>query len=75
MNRKSFSGFFWIFVVLVAILLFFVMGRTVEGFKSCRKSSDCGGAPCTASSGAKGTYYCKKAAGAKATDYGECNCP
>lgn len=24
--------FFWIFVVLVAVLLFFVMGRTVEGF-------------------------------------------
>jgi hypothetical protein len=35
MKRKSFSVFFWISVVLVAVLLFFVMGRTVEGFLDC----------------------------------------
>jgi len=75
MRKKSFSGFFWIFLLLVAVFLFLVMGRNVEGFgKSCKKGSDCGGARCTSSTGAKGFWYCKKAAGAKTTDYGECTC-
>jgi len=41
MRKKSFSVFFWIFVVLVAILLFFVMGTTVEGFfTTCHPNSN-----------------------------------
>jgi len=41
MKRKSFSVFFWISVVLVAILLFFVMGATVEGFGTiCRPAGN-----------------------------------
>jgi hypothetical protein len=74
MRKKSFSVFFWISVVLVAVLLFVVMGTTVEGFKSCQKMADCGGAKCTSSTGAKGNYYCKKPAGATAKTYGECTC-
>ena len=71
MRKKS---FFWIFVVLVAVFLFFIMGRNVEGFKSCKKMSDCGGAKCTSAAGTPGYYYCKKPAGATSTDYGECTC-
>ena len=40
MKRKSFSVFFWIFVVLVAVLLFFVMGRNKEGFLDCTMQYD-----------------------------------
>jgi hypothetical protein len=40
MRKKSFSIFFWISVVLVAVLLFVVMGRNVEGFKTCTGSGD-----------------------------------
>ena len=50
------------------------MGTTVEGFKSCQKMADCGGAKCTSSTGAKGNYYCKKPTGATAKTYGECTC-
>lgn len=32
MKRKSFSVFFWIFVVLAVIFLFFFMRRNKEGF-------------------------------------------
>ena len=39
MKKKSFSRFFWIFVVLAVIFLFFFMRRNVEGFfTNCRSS-------------------------------------
>lgn len=61
MKKKSFSGFFWILVVLAAIFLFFFMRRNVEGFfTNCRGNpldvSKCN--PCYKPDGTKVTSLC-----------------
>ena len=76
MKRKSFSVFFWIFVVLAVIFLFFFMRRNVEGFKictgpndynSCRKEPYC---PGYQKNGQRKIQYCTRKT---ATGY-ECGC-
>jgi hypothetical protein len=70
MKKRSFSGFFWVFIVLAALFLFFfVKTRIVEEFKTsctpgmrdqCKYTGTCsGGGYPSCQANKKGQYYCK----------------